>query len=783
MNDGGSANAIDGGDNNDTVTYAGRILNAANVSYDSFTSVETLTGSALNSDTLTGTGNADTFTVNALNDGSATLTAGGEVVNFTSFENLSGLGGNDTFNMNAGVAGTVDGGGGAGDVINGMAAANAFTVTAANGGTVNGTQFANVENLNGGAAADVFTVAAGGSLGGSIDGAGSDDELNVAGAAAVTVNLGDSSATVLNSGGANGYSSIESFVGNATDDVLVATANADTFDTTAANSGTVAGITYTNFANLGGGGGADIFNLQHNVGGNVDGGADADTFNLANGVTIGGAIMGGSGGNDDDELVAVGGPNAWSVTDDDTGALNGVAFSEIENLTGNDSVDTFTMTGALTGTASGMGGNDAFNLGNGGSAAILDGGAGTDSLSYAARTSAVTVNMAGIFGVENITGSGFNDTINIDGDEANEITINGGGGADVTVAVINDSQIDGNLTISGVNSLEIGADLDVGTNSVSLNLGGAITQSGPGGLLTAQSLSATTGGGQELTTAVGSYTGSSTGVGNIAVTNTGDLNVADVSQANGDVTIIADGSLTQSGDITSNGGNVSLTATAALTMETGTVTDSDGGNIEYIAGDDVTLGTLAACDNCAAGGGSVWVESQNGSILGNPGEPHISAVSAWLSADGNIGSETTPIKFDDMDPNGDAGDGEEISLDFGGTAIIDEGLFSFTVTEGSDASAVIAQGQASKNIASSDQAASVKEEDDVDWAAFSEDVTVYEINNDGVQLPQDQQTDEFAKLREEALKNTDEKETVSDATSIFDNGGRPEGIPVSQLSD
>ena len=91
-------------------------------------------------------------------------------------------------------------------------------------------------------------------------------------APAVTVNLGNSSATVLNGGGANGFNSIESFVGNATDDVLVGTAGADVFDTTGVNSGTVAGVTYTNFANLAGGAGADVFNLQHNVGGNVDGG-------------------------------------------------------------------------------------------------------------------------------------------------------------------------------------------------------------------------------------------------------------------------------------------------------------------------------------------------------------------------------------------------------------------------------------------------------------------------------------------------------------------------------
>lgn len=174
----------------------------------------------------------------------------------------------------------------------------------------------------------------------------------------------------------------------------------------------------------------------------------------------------------------------------------------------------------------------------------------------------------------------------------------------------------------------------------------------------------------------------------------------------------------------------------------------------------------------------------NGSILGNPGESHISAVSASLSAAGDIGApDPGRINFVGMDPSADAGAGEEIALEFGGSAFVNEGLFNFTVSEFSDASKVDAQGQASANVASADQAASQDEDEDVDWAAFSEEVTVYEINNDGVQLPQGQQTDEFAKLHKEGLRIVDEEETVSDTASIFDNAEQPVGIPVSQLID
>jgi len=715
------------------------------------------------------------------------LTAGGEVVGFTSFENLSGLGDDDTFNMNAAVDGTVDGGddGAGGDVINGLATANVFNISAANGGTVNGTTFAGVENLNGGVADDAFTFAAAGSLGGSIAGAGGDDDLDVSAAPAVTVNLGNSSATILNGGGADGFSSIESFAGNGTDDVLVGTGNADTFDTSGVNAGTVAGVTYTGFANLSGGAGDDVFNLQHNVGGNVDGGADADTFNLTDGVTIGGGI---NGGIDDDELVAIGGvgPNAWSVTATDAGALNGQSFSDVENLTGNDNVDNFTISAALSGTAAGQGGDDAFNIGGIGSAGSIDGGADSDSLSFAARTSGVTVDMADVNAVESLTGSGFDDTFNINGDEGNEITIAGGGGSD-TVAVISASQIAGDLNISGVDSMSIGADLDAGANNVVLSVNGAITQSGAGGVLTAQSLSASSVGGQTLTTAVSSYTASNTGSGDISLDNNSaaDLDVTGVSQTGGAISIETDGNLTQSGDITSAGGQINVTAGGAITMLVGTITNSNGGDITYSndddevpgAGGDITLGTLQACDNCPTGGGAIRVLA-DGNIVGNPGASHVSAVSAWLSAGGDIGTETIGISFVGMDPSADAGDGEEIGLNFGGAAFIDEGLFSFTVTDASDASKVSAQGQASANVASADQAAAQNDEEDVDWAAFSEDVTVYEINNDGVQLPEGQQTDEFAKL-----DDLEKEETMSDVVAIFDGVDRPEGIPVSQLID
>ncbi|MHC5112633.1 MAG: beta strand repeat-containing protein, partial [Planctomycetota bacterium] len=355
VNDDGGLTTVDGAAGDDEVSYAGA-AGPVTVAIDRFTNIETLNGSGNAGDTLQGTGNADAFMVSGANSGVA------GTISFSGFENLDGLGGNDTFTLAAGGSVSSIDGGADSDTVVGNAGGNAFVINAANSGTVNGLAFSGIENLTGGAAADTFAFGAAGSLAGSIAGGGDSDELDVSAPADVTVNLGDSSATILNGGGANGFSGIETFTGNGTNDTLVGTSSADTFATTGIDDGTVAGVTYTDFVNLSGGAGNDIFNLNEDVTGSVNGGDDADVFNLTAGVSIGGSI---SGGTDDDELVIVGGdgPNTWAVTADDAGTLNGQAFSDIENLTGNVNVDNFNIIAVVSGTVSGMGGDDVFNLG------------------------------------------------------------------------------------------------------------------------------------------------------------------------------------------------------------------------------------------------------------------------------------------------------------------------------------------------------------------------------------------------------------------------------------
>ncbi|WP_038003278.1 filamentous hemagglutinin N-terminal domain-containing protein, partial [Teredinibacter turnerae] len=91
---------------------------------------------------------------------------------------------------------------------------------------------------------------------------------------------------------------------------------------------------------------------------NVTGGKAADTFTLAGGSTI--SLDGGEG---IDELKATGGngdANNWTISGGDSGNLNSQVFAGIENLTGSNADDVFTLsgTGAISGTITGGGGTD-----------------------------------------------------------------------------------------------------------------------------------------------------------------------------------------------------------------------------------------------------------------------------------------------------------------------------------------------------------------------------------------------------------------------------------------
>jgi hypothetical protein len=129
----------------------------------------------------------------------------------------------------------------------------------------------------------------------------------------------------------------------------------------------------------------------------LSGGAGADTFVFSEEGTVTGAVRGGGG---DDTLVAADQDNVWVISGEDAGTLNGVAFFEIENLRGGARADTFIFSG---GRISGS----------------IDGGEGINTLSYAPRSTDVTVNLeagtatdiAALVNVTVVIGGGGRDTL------------------------------------------------------------------------------------------------------------------------------------------------------------------------------------------------------------------------------------------------------------------------------------------------------------------------------------------------------------------------------------
>ncbi|WP_377964255.1 two-partner secretion domain-containing protein, partial [Almyronema epifaneia] len=131
-------------------------------------------------------------------NGSSVTANGGDItlegtVNFNNgvvTGNVTGGTGADAYNFNGGtLTGSLNGAGGS-DTLTGGNVANTFTVTGANSGTATGITggFSNIENLVGNAQADSFTLN-GGTLSGSVNGAGGSDTLtgdNVANTFSVT---------------------------------------------------------------------------------------------------------------------------------------------------------------------------------------------------------------------------------------------------------------------------------------------------------------------------------------------------------------------------------------------------------------------------------------------------------------------------------------------------------------------------------------------------------------------------------------------------------------------
>ena len=122
--------------------------------------------------------------------------------------------------------------------------------------------------------------------------------------------------------------------------------------------------------------------------------------------------------------------------------------------------------------------------------------------------------------------------------------------------------------------------------------------------------------------------------------------------------------------------------------------------------------------------------------------------SASLIAGDSIGSGAVPIRLRKMNADGDASDsGAPIFLEFSGTADIDSEFgIDVALSETANLGGLTLSTVLSQSQAGADQAANQEDAEEVDWAAYSEDITLYEINNEGTKLPDQEEVDEFAKI-------------------------------------
>ncbi|MEQ8970344.1 MAG: CHAT domain-containing protein [Coleofasciculus sp. C1-SOL-03] len=252
---------IDGSEGTDTLDYSSNpnpvTVNLAAIGGENIEAVIGNTGS-----TLIGTNTATTWNITANDAGTVNGT-----LSFSDFPNLSGGNANDIFQLNNGVTftGTIDGGGGNNTII-ASNTPNTWNLTNSNAGTINGSTFTAINNLTGGSNSDTFSFNDGVTFTGTVDGGAGTDTLDYSAyTSPLTVNL-----AVL--GGTN----IEQVQGtpNATS-TLIANNTANTWTITGSNSGTINGLTFSDFSNLTGGNSDDTFQFNNpaTISSNINGGA------------------------------------------------------------------------------------------------------------------------------------------------------------------------------------------------------------------------------------------------------------------------------------------------------------------------------------------------------------------------------------------------------------------------------------------------------------------------------------------------------------------------------
>ena len=436
--------------------------------------------------------------------------------NFAGIENLNGGASGNNFRVvgNGNISGTISGGVGA-DALFGNNLNSTWAINAPNAGTLtdaNGANaFTGIENVTGGTGNDAFTLSGAGSISGTISGGGG------AGVDTLTGKDLDSTWTInaVNAGSLDDASGVNVFTG--IENLVGGTAN-DTF--VVLNTGMIGSIA---------GGGqtlADTLDLSLRTGlVAINTLGSATDVGIFSGIE---AVIGNSG--PDGTTTTLTGSN-FSLTGANSGTADSIAYSGVGNLQGRDGANSF----------SGGMGSVAGTIADGGNTSALDGvitSGGSQSYSQVTLTANTTTASTGggdITFAQVIAGGGFSLSVNTQG-----------------TGRIQDGA-------SGLSSLSTDAG---GTTELT----GTISTSGDqtyGDAVSGDSLTLTSTGGGNITAAntlndfAGTLSFSTTGATQIS-----DANGLTLSGTTGSLTVAAGGAVTQTGTLTVNGTG-SITATGS----------------------------------------------------------------------------------------------------------------------------------------------------------------------------------------------------------------------------
>ena len=159
---------------------------------------------------------------------------------------------------------------------------------------------------------------------------------------------------------------VEQIIGNNNASTLAAENKDNIWTLTGENDGNVAGVAFTNFNNLVGGSGDDRFdfNFGSSLTGRIDGGGHVtgDSVSMAALSTVN-VVLGKDllnieqvmGNSSASTLIGENRVNTWTLTGENRGAVNGVTFTNFNNLVGGNADDVFTFNtlGRITGSIDG----------------------------------------------------------------------------------------------------------------------------------------------------------------------------------------------------------------------------------------------------------------------------------------------------------------------------------------------------------------------------------------------------------------------------------------------